>query len=135
MRNFTINCLIAAKAFSVTLKGSDETGSSALNLLSPIKDVIDEKIDDGSVKVAKEDTIKVDIEKPITVPDEEAQISTVLKQVEAGFEEIEDINFDVEVETIAEKQDELKEEIDEILEKADDEIAEIVEDESDIDDA
>ena len=136
MLNFTIKCLFAAKAFSVSLTDSgEEKSESALTLLAPIKEVVEEKIDDGSVKVVKKDAIKLEIEKPITVPDEKAQIDTVLDQIEAGFEEIKDINFDVEVETIGGKQDELKEESDEILEEADDEIAEVVEEESDIDDA
>ena len=53
----------------------------------------------------------------------------------AGFKEIEGINFEVEVDQIAEKQDELKEEIKDILDEADEEIAEVVEDGTDLDEA
>ena len=96
MRHFTVSCLLAASALSVSLSGSESEDP----LLSPLKEAVDVIIGDGSVKVVEKDTITLDINKPITVPDEVAQVATVLEQVMAGFEEIEEINFEVEVDTI-----------------------------------
>ena len=130
MMNFTVTCLLAATSVAVHLQTAD-----ADPLLEPLKNLTDIKIQDGQIKVVEEDTIELDILKPLTVPDEVAQIETVLEQISAGFEEIESINFEVEVDEVADKQDQLKDEVDEILEEADAEISEVVEEESDEDDA
>ena len=140
MRTFAASCLAATSlAVRIQLGGDQLTATpTAANvvILGNLQAHVDEKIADGEICLACGDDFKLPVEYDnVNVASPEEQIAAVIAQIESGFEAIADYNTNVEVVQVEEYQADQQELIEEIMESAEDEAAEIISEESDASEA
>jgi hypothetical protein len=144
MNSFT-QALLFASVSAVSLKegglGALEQWDGQEDLISNLADKIEEQVGLGAISVVDKDNIADIDEKifevadiiPVKSPAE--QIASVIDQVKEGFELIAEINTEAEKKQVKKAQRKQRKAIDVIMDDANDEAAEIIEEESDADDA
>ena len=145
MYSFAISLLIGAVT-AVRIQDGEVKSSwkGQSELIANLADKIEEQVKEGSISVVDKEDLKIEkiidddlLDIPDVMPVESIteQIASVIEQVTEGFNLINDINDEAEKKQIKKVQKKQKKEIDEVMDEANDEAAEIIESESDSDTA
>ena len=145
MYSFAISLLIGAVT-AVRIQDGEVKSSwkGQSELIANLADKIEEQVKEGSISVVDKEDLKIEkiidddlLDIPDVMPVESVseQIASVIEQVTEGFNLINDINDEAEKKQIKKVQKKQKKEIDEVMDEANDEAAEIIESESDSDTA